>query len=129
MKTRVPSAAQELQFLRFVASHGPIAAGRVAEELGAELGLSRSSALTVMERLRRKGHLRRRRVEGVYLYTSTVPHDRLMRATVGQFVERALGGSVMPFVAWLSERAEVSDEELSELRDTVERLRSRKARP
>jgi predicted transcriptional regulator len=126
MSTRLPSASQELQFLRFVARNGPIAAGRVAEELGAELQISRSTVLTVLERLRRKGHLRRRRVDGVYLYSSKLPHDRLMRATVGQFVERSLGGSVTPFVAWLSERAEVTDEELAELRAAVARLRSRK---
>jgi predicted transcriptional regulator len=98
----------------------------VAEELGSELGVSRSTVLTVLERLRRKGHLKRRRVEGVYHYAATVPLDQLMRATVGQFVERSLGGSVMPFAAWLSERAEVTAEELAELRAIVGRLRSRR---
>jgi predicted transcriptional regulator len=124
--TRLPSASQELRFLRFVARNGPIAAGRIAEELGAELGISRSTVLTVLERLRTKGHLTRRRKDGVYLYASKVPHDRLMRATVGQFVERSLGGSVLPFAAWLSERAEVTSEELKELRAIVTRLRQRK---
>lgn len=126
MLTPLPSASQELRFLRFVASNGPIAAGRVAEDLGGELGVSRSTVLTVLERLRRKGHLRRRRVDGVYLYASTVPHDRLMRAAVGQFVERSLGGSVLPLAAWLSERAEVSEEELAELKSIVSRLKPRK---
>lgn len=124
--THLPSASQELLFLRFVARNGPIAAGRVAEALGDELGVSRSTVVTVLERLRLKGHLRRRRKDGVYLYASPVPFDRLMRATVGQFVERSLGGSVMPFAAWLSERVEVTEEELAELRKTVERLRPRK---
>lgn len=126
MNTPLPTASQELQFLRFVARHGPLSAGRVAEELGAELGLSRSTVLTVLERLRRKHHLRRRRQDGVYLYSSTLPLDRLMRASVGQFVERSLGGSVTPFAAWLSERAEVSEEELAELRRMVARLKPRK---
>jgi len=127
--TRLPSASQELLFLRFVARHGPIAAGRVADALGDELGVARSTVVTVLERLRAKGHLTRRRKDGVYLYASKVPHDRLMRATVGQFVERSLGGSVLPFAAWLSERAEVSKEELAELREMVSRLRSRKEEP
>lgn len=126
MSTPLPSASQELRFLRFVARNGPIAAGRVAEELGGELGVSRSTVLTVLERLRAKGHLRRRRVEGVYLYASTVPHDSLMRAAVGQFVERSLGGSVLPLAAWLSERTEVTKEELAELRAIVARLKPRK---
>src|SRR4029077_12584643 len=121
--------SQELLFLRFVARRGPIAAGRVADALGEDLGVARSTVVTVLERLRAKGHLTRRRKDGVYLYASKVPHDRLMRATVGQFVERSLGGSVLPFAAWLSERAEVSKEELAELREMVSRLRSRKEEP
>jgi predicted transcriptional regulator len=125
----LPTASQELQFLRFVAGRGPLSSAQVAQELGARLGLTRSSVLTVMERLRRKGHLRRRRTDGVYLYSSTIPLDRLMRASVGQFVERTLGGSVLPFAAWLSERVEVSEEELRELRDMVARLRTRKEAP
>ena len=62
MSTRLPSASQELQFLRFVARQGPITAGRVAEELGGELGVSRSTVLTVLERLRRNGLPERARV-------------------------------------------------------------------
>ena len=126
MTTRLPTASQELQFLRFVASHGPLTSGQVADALGSELGLTRSTVLTVLERLRRKGHLRRRRKDGVYVYASTVPFDELMRATVGQFVERSLGGSVLPFAAWLSTRVEVSAEELDELRQIVSRLKTRK---
>ena len=121
----LPTAAQELQFLRFVAGRGPVSSAGVAEELGASLGVTRSSVLTVLERLRRKGHLRRRRVDGIYLYSSVLPLDRLERASVGQFVERSLGGSVLPFAAWLSERVEVTDEELEELRAVVAKLRSR----
>lgn len=121
----LPTASQELRFLRFVAGRGPVSSAGVAEELGAKLGLTRSSVLTVMERLRRKGHLHRRRVDGVYLYSSSLPLDRLERATVGQFVERSLGGSVLPFAAWLSERVEVSEEELAELRAMVAKLRTR----
>ena len=124
--TRPPAAAQELRFLRFVAEHGPITVGQVAEQLGNELGLARSTVLTVMERLRRKGHLKRRRKDGVYVYSSTVGLDRLLQDTVGQFVERSLGGSVLPFAAWLSQRVDVTEAELSELRSIVARLKTRK---
>lgn len=127
--TKLPSAPQELQFLHFVARHGPLTVGRVAEELGSELDLSRSTVLTVMERLRQKGHLRRRRKDGVFVYTSSQPLDRLMQAAVGQFVERSLGGSVLPFAAWLSERVEVTEEELAELRQIVARLKPTREEP
>jgi hypothetical protein len=49
-----------------------------------------------------------------------------MRHAVGSFVEKTLSGSVSPFVAYLSERAEVSDAELAELEALVAQLQSRR---
>ncbi len=50
----------------------------------------------------------------------------VMRSAVGSFVEKTLSGSVSPFVAWMSERGEVSDDELAELEALVTRLQSRR---
>jgi predicted transcriptional regulator len=49
-----------------------------------------------------------------------------MRTAVGSFVEKTLSGSVSPFVAWMSERGEVSDNELAELKALVNQLQSRR---
>jgi predicted transcriptional regulator len=49
-----------------------------------------------------------------------------MRSAVGSFVEKTLSGSLSPFVAYLSERAEVSDEELAELESLVAQLQSQR---
>lgn len=126
--TNRPAGTQELRFLQFIAQHGPLTVGQVAEQLGTELGLARSTVLTMMERLRHKRHLRRRRDAGGYLYSSTVSYDEVMQSAVGQFVDRALSGSISPFVAYLSERGEVSAEELDELRRIVARLEARPGR-
>jgi predicted transcriptional regulator len=119
---------QELVVLRFVAEHGPVTVGEVAERLGEPQGLARSTILTVMERLRQKGHLTRRKVEGVYQYSSPVPAAELLRGVVDEFVQRTLAGSLSPFVTYLSEADDVSEEELKQLQDVVARLQSRKQR-
>lgn len=124
MSDSLPTGAQELAVLRHVAEHGPIAVARVAEHFAEEHGLARSTVLTVMERLRTKGHLSRRRLEGVFVYESALDqHDVLSRA-LGQFVDRALKGSVSPIAAYLAERGEVSEAELRELRAAVRALRA-----
>jgi len=115
---------QELALLRYVAEQGPVTVGQAAEGYGAPRGLARSTVLTVMERLRQKGHLERRQVDGVFHYSSPLPTGEVMRGAVRSFVERTLAGSVSPFVAYLAESGEVSDAELSELERAVERLRS-----
>jgi predicted transcriptional regulator len=47
-----------------------------------------------------------------------------MRGAVRRFVERSLDGSVTPFVAYLTEAADVTDDELRELQAAVARLES-----
>lgn len=121
-----PVGEQELAVLRYVAEHGPVTVGEVAERFGEPQGLARSTILTVMERLRLKGYLTRGKVEGVYQYASPVPAEELLRDVVGDFVQRTLSGSLSPFAAYLSEAEDVSDAELAQLQDVVARLRSKK---
>ena len=113
---------QELALLRYVAEAGPATVGEVAEGFGVPRGLARSTILTVMERLRKKGRLRRRKAGGVYRYSSPVPAGEVLRGVVQSFVETTLGGSVSPFVNYLAEAEDVSEEELAELAQIVARL-------
>jgi predicted transcriptional regulator len=118
---------QELALLRQVAEAGPVTVGQMAEGWGARQGLARSTVLTVMERLRKKGYLTRRQVDGVYQYRSVERPDALLRGVVGEFVERTLSGSLSPFVAYLAESGgEVSDGDLERLEALVRALREKK---
>jgi predicted transcriptional regulator len=116
---------QELSLLRFVAEQGPISVGEVVERFGGPRGWARSTVLTVMERLRAKKRLSRRRVRGVYLYASRERTEALLSGVVRSFVETTLLGSVSPFVAYLSDVEQVSDAELVELERLVKKLRSK----
>jgi predicted transcriptional regulator len=115
---------QEMALLRHVADAGGETVGEVAESFGAERQLARSTILTMMERLRKKGHLVRRLDRGVFRYRTESTSAELLQSAVGRFVERHLGGSVSPFAAYLSEANDLSDVELKELSDVVSRLRS-----
>jgi len=117
---------QEMALLRYVAEHGPRTVGQVVEGFGEPRGLARSTVLTMMERLRQKGHLDREQVEGVFRYVSPVAEGDLLRGAVRSFVEKTLAGSVSPFVAYLADNAEVSADELAELEELVSRLKSRR---
>lgn len=117
---------QELALLNWMAARGGATVGEAAEEYGGPRGLARSTVLTMMERLRAKGHLERRQVAGVYRYAATRPAGETMRGVVASFVEKTLGGSLSPFAAYLADAESVSAEELAELERTVARLRSRR---
>nr|WP_246505382.1 BlaI/MecI/CopY family transcriptional regulator [Coralloluteibacterium stylophorae] len=116
-----------MALLNHLADCGGASVGEVAAAFGESRGLARSTVLTMMERLRGKGYLRRRQVRGVYRYTAAgTGAGEVMREAVGSFVEKTLQGSVSPFVAWMSERGTVSDDELAELERLVETLQSRR---
>ena len=123
-----PIGDQELALLRDLGSHGEATVAEVVERFGQPRGLARSTVLTMMERLRKKGHLTRKQVDGVYRYAPrTAPADAVQHA-VASFVDRTLGGSVTPFVTFLAESHEVSDAELAELEELVARLQGERRR-
>jgi predicted transcriptional regulator len=113
---------QELALLRLIADRGTATVGEAADEFGTARGLARSTVLTMMERLRRKGHLSRRMQDGVYRYRARASSGDLLKGAVQRFVDRNLGGSVAPFLAYLSDAGRVSDDELKELEDIVAKL-------
>ena len=117
---------QELALLQYIGENEPTSVGEVAARFGEVRGLARSTVLTMMERLRTKGYLQREQDEGVYRYSSTAEQQEVVNGAVGSFVEKTLQGSISPFVAWMSEKAEVSDNELAELQALVSKLQSQR---
>jgi predicted transcriptional regulator len=113
---------QELALLRHIADRGSATVAEAVEHFGAPRGLARSTVLTMMERLRGKGHLGRRLVDGVYRYRTRASSADLLKAAVQRFVERNLDGSVTPFLAYLAEGDRLSEQEIQELEDLVARL-------
>ena len=119
---------RELALLRHIESRGSATVGEVAEVFGRTETLARSTVLTMMERLRTKGHLTRRLTDGVYRYSPRGATGDVIRGAVTAFVDKTLGGSLSPLATYLAERGEVSDSELAELEDAVERLQARSRR-
>ena len=117
-----PVGDQELALLHFIAARGQATVADAVEGFGQPRALARSTVLTMMERLRKKGHLGRRQVAGVYQYAPRTAPGAAVRQAVQTFVDRTLGGSIAPFVAYLAERTALSDDEITELETLVTKL-------
>ncbi len=118
---------QELEALRYVADHAPITLRDVIDGFGGPRGLARTTVLTMLDRLRRKGYLERRkeigesgRKEGVYVYVPAVSKNSLMADIVRSFVDKTLGGSLTPLVAYLVDSKGLSRDEAEALRKMIE---------
>jgi predicted transcriptional regulator len=115
---------QELEVLQYISGHAPIAARDVIEHFASERSLARTTILTVMERLRKKGYLVRRRTGGIFQYSPRVEQDEVLHGLARSFVEKTLGGSLSPLVVYLTKTRKVSDEEFAELQQMVEALKA-----
>jgi predicted transcriptional regulator len=110
---------QELQILRHIARHPSSTAGEVAEHFARARSVARTTVVTMMERLRRKRHLVREKVGGVYRYSSRMPESALLQSLMHDFTERVLGGSLEPFVSFLVGRAKLSDRQVQDLTQII----------
>ncbi|HEY2838574.1 MAG TPA: BlaI/MecI/CopY family transcriptional regulator [Pirellulales bacterium] len=120
-----PLGHLELDVLQYVGDHHPITVREVATYFAETSGQARTTLLTVMERLRAKGYLTRRKVNGVHRYTPTVSKPELLRRLVGDFVDDVLGGSVSPFFAYLSKSSLLSADEAKKLERLLKQIESR----
>ena len=113
---------QELQMLQFITDHAPVSVREVAAQWGDARDLARTTILTMMERLRAKGFLTRKQSGGAWAYTPTTPKTDVLQNVVQDFVQKTLGGRIAPFVAYLTETKNLSNDELADLKQLVREL-------
>ena len=109
----------EWEILRYVIDRHPVTVREVADYAAETQGLARTTILTVMERLRKKHFLSRRKADGVFQYSPKIPLTDLLQGMIQQFVEHTLHGAMSPFFAYLSKSGDLSDKELEELKQLV----------
>jgi predicted transcriptional regulator len=117
---------QELEVLRFVTDRAPVGARDVVEHFAEAHGLARTTVLTMMERLRKKGYLTRKRRGGVFIYSPAVAQGEVLYGLVRHFVEKTLGGAASPVVAYLTKTRHLSDEDAAEIQRLLDELKAQK---
>jgi predicted transcriptional regulator len=121
-KQMEPIGQVQLEILQYVTEHFPIRVSDVAEHFARTEGKARTTILTVMEKLREKGYLTRKKRNGTFHYSPRLANCDVMASVVHRFVSESLGGSVSPFIAYLAKSQELSDSELAELSNLVREL-------
>lgn len=122
MQKKVRLGQAESEVLRFIAERHPISVREVAEHFTNLRGLTKTTTLNVMERLREKGFLTREQTDGIYQYSATQTQATLMRGLVAEFVDSMLGGSLEPFAAYLAEKDKIDNGELARLKAIITKL-------
>ena len=116
-----PLGQVQLEVLQYISDHYPVRVSDVAEHF-AKAGKARTTILTVMEKLREKGYLTRKKRNGAFHYAPRQSKSDLMTAVVHRFVQDSLGGSVSPVISYLADARGLNQSELTKLRELVASL-------
>ena len=95
----------ELDVMKVVWDTGGCSVQQAAEILGQRRDYARTTILTVIQRLHAKGFLQRRKVDGVYQYSSTEDRGTVLSRLIARFVDTVLDGSPEPLVTYFAEHS------------------------
>jgi BlaI family penicillinase repressor len=100
-------------------------AAEVVEALESETSWKPKTIMTLLNRLAKKGVLRFEKEGRAYRYFPVVGEAETIRAERRSFVERVYGGALTPMLASFLEEAELSQEEIDDLKRLLDRRRNR----
>lgn len=124
---KIPSLGeQEMDILKYISLNSPISVREVAQHFEVEKQLARTTVLTVMERLRKKGFLQRSQADGVFKYKAQFATGDVLSSKVSDFVEKTLGGSVGPLLSYFMSSKNLSDDEIVQLKKLAASLKAKK---
>lgn len=113
---------------------GGLTAAEIAERLPRKVQWKLKTVNTFLARLVSKGVLTVELDGRAYRYHAKIPRERCVRAESESFLKRVFGGAAAPMLMHFCETADLSDEEIAELRrvlneKTPAKRRSKTSRP
>lgn len=112
----------ELEVMKILWERGRSSVLQVSEQLSKQKDYARTTVLTIIQRLHKKGFLKRKKEDGVYRYEPTQKRQQVMGTLLNQFIDRVFDGSSTSLVQQLT-RAKLSDQELDQIRAMLEQGR------
>jgi BlaI family penicillinase repressor len=100
----------------------PLSAEQVIAEVAAAQGWSEATVKTLLNRLLRKKAVTAKRDGRRYLYSPRMKRETYVAAESRDLLDRLFDGKLTPFIAHFSERQDLSEEEIAELRKLIRRL-------
>jgi predicted transcriptional regulator len=119
----------QLEIMHVVWDGGEVAVTDVWNVLFRRRPVARNTVLTLMDRLEKKGWLKRRADGPAHLYRAAAPRAATLGQVVRRLVDAAFAGSAEAMVLALLEGRGLSDEEARRIRQLIDNAPSRRKKP
>jgi predicted transcriptional regulator len=119
----VPLTEVEQRLMEIVWAAGPVTVGQVVDAIPEDERPAYNTVQTMMKILERKCYVKHRAEGRAFVYEAIVDRDAAARTALSQVVQRFFGGSPRALALNLIQGDHLSDDELDELRRTIERAK------
>jgi BlaI family penicillinase repressor len=125
MEEPPPISNAEWLVMRVIWAKSSATAAEVVEALEGETSWKPKTIMTLLNRLAKKNVLRFEREGRAYRYYPVAGEAETLRAESRSFVDRVYGGALTPMLASFLEEAELTQEEIDDLKRLLDRRRKR----
>lgn len=122
MASRAALSKGEMEVARVLSDLKKATVREVHESFPVERAIDFTTVQTYLRRLETKGYVTAALDGRTRVYTPRVKLRTVIRETMDDLIDRLFGGEALPLVRHLIEERGVSDDELAELRQLIDRL-------
>ncbi len=122
-KTRHPTEL-ELEILQHLWQGDPLSGRAIRDALTPQREVTYQSVMTILGIMEEKGYVKRKKEAGSYVYRARVTERATSKRMLQDLVQRLFKGSAAAAMLNLLETSDLSDEELDQLRESVDRRTS-----
>ncbi len=116
-------SAAEWEVMKIIWERGPSAARDVYAALPDEVNWASKTVKTLLSRLVAKGALDYEQIGNSYLYRAAVERESMTRHEMQGLFRRVMGAALSPVLANFIEEADLSDEEIGQLKKLLDTKR------
>ena len=117
-------AKTEWQVMKAVWEKGEATVKEVLAALQSDRSWAYTTVMTMLDRLHKKGYVRRAKSGKAYTYCPAVSRTEATRGELTEFLERVFDGAVGPLVANLVESGRLTEQDVQHLKRLVSKLRN-----
>lgn len=115
----------EWAIIKVVWEMEPCAAGTVQEVLAQSRDWAYSTVKTTMDRMVKKGFLEIEKIRNLQLFKATISKRQATRGEFQKMLKRAFDGALTPLMQYVIENEDLSENEISQLREMVSEAESK----
>lgn len=122
-----PLSGAQMEIMNIVWARGETTVSDVWKALQQKRAVARTTVLTVMDRLEKKGWLKRRVADQQHFYSAARSREATLGGVVERLVDTAFAGSAEDLVVALLDGRGVTDEEARRIRTLIQKARRKQS--